>query len=56
METGSSLPWQETLRLAIGENRLDATAVREYFKPLEEWLRNENLRTGEFVGWVYGKC
>lgn len=55
METGSSLPWQETLRLAIGENRLDATAVRDYFRPLEEWLRNENLRTGEFVGWVYGK-
>lgn len=55
METGSSLPWQETLRLAIGENRLDASAVREYFRPLEEWLRNENLRTGEFVGWVYGK-
>ncbi|XP_065226305.1 angiotensin-converting enzyme-like [Planococcus citri] len=53
MESGSSLPWQETLRLAIGENRLDASAVRDYFKPLEEWLRNENLRTGEFVGWVY---
>lgn len=56
MEAGSSLPWHETLRLAIGENRLDASAVREYFRPLEEWLRNENLRTGEFIGWVYGKC
>lgn len=55
METGSSLPWHETLRLATGENRLDASAVREYFRPLEEWLRNENLRTGEFIGWVYGK-
>lgn len=53
METGSSLPWHETLRLATGENRLDASAVREYFRPLEEWLRNENLRTGEFIGWVY---
>lgn len=56
MEPGSSYTWQETLRLAIGENRLDASAVREYFRPLEEWLKNENLRTGEFVGWVYGKC
>lgn len=55
MESGSSLPWQEALRLSIGENRLDASAVREYFRPLEEWLRNENLRTGEFVGWVYGR-
>lgn len=55
MEPGSSYMWQETLRSAIGENRLDASAVREYFRPLEEWLKNENLRTGEFVGWVYGK-
>lgn len=55
MEMGSSMPWQEVLRNTIGESRLDATALREYFKPLEDWLRNENLRTGEFVGWVYGK-
>lgn len=54
METGSSLPWHETLRFATGENRLDPSGLREYFRPLEEWLKNENLRTGEFVGWVYG--
>lgn len=56
MEQGSSLRWQDTLHLAIGQDRLDASAVRDFFRPLEEWLRNENLRTGEFVGWVYGEC
>lgn len=55
MEKGSSIPWQETLREATGEFRLDGSALREYFRPLEDWLRTENLRTGEVVGWSYGK-
>ncbi|GJQ72779.1 Ance-3 [Trypoxylus dichotomus] len=53
MEKGSSQPWQETLQQATGEGRITGSAMREYFRPLEEWLRNENLRTQEFVGWVY---
>lgn len=55
MEKGSSAPWQETLEEAIGEFRLDGSAMREFFRPLEEWLRSENLRTGEIVGWSYGE-
>lgn len=54
MELGSSENWRDTLSLAIGENRLDGSALREFFQPLEEWLRNENLRTGQFIGWTYG--
>lgn len=53
MEKGSSLPWKEVLFQATGETRLDGGAMREYFRPLEDWLRNENLRTQEFVGWLY---
>ncbi|XP_031825829.1 angiotensin-converting enzyme Ance-3 [Nomia melanderi] len=53
MEKGSSIPWQDTLQEAIGEGRLDASALREYFRPLEDWLRTENLRTGDVVGWSY---
>lgn len=55
MEKGSSMPWSEVLYEATGETRLDGTALREYFLPLEEWLRNENLRTQEYVGWNYGR-
>lgn len=53
MEKGSSVPWPEALFQATGESRMDGSALREYFRPLEDWLRNENLRTQEFVGWVY---
>jgi Angiotensin-converting enzyme. len=55
MQFGSSVPWNEALFTATGESRLDANALREYFRPLEDWLVAENLRTGEFVGWTYGK-
>ncbi|CAD6233914.1 GSCOCG00007391001-RA-CDS, partial [Cotesia congregata] len=54
MEKGSSRPWQDTLQEAIGEFRLDGDALREFFRPLEDWLRTENLRSGEVVGWSYG--
>lgn len=53
MEKGASQRWQELLQEVIGEGRLDGTALREYFRPLEEWLRQENLRNNEFVGWNY---
>lgn len=53
MEKGSSKPWQDVLQETIGESRLDGSALREYFRPLEDWLRNENLRNQEYVGWSY---
>ncbi|CAG9559528.1 unnamed protein product [Danaus chrysippus] len=53
MERGSSIPWSQLLQETIGEGRLNGEAMREYFRPLEEWLRNENLRTGEYLGWSY---
>lgn len=53
MSKGASQPWQEVLQETLGEGRLDGAALREYFAPLEEWLRLENLRTNEYVGWNY---
>lgn len=53
MSLGLSAPWSQTLYAATGEPRLNGSALRDFFRPLEEWLRLENLRTGEFVGWVY---
>ncbi|CAH0729150.1 unnamed protein product, partial [Brenthis ino] len=53
MERGSSLPWAQLLQDTIGETRLNGEALRDYFRPLEEWLRSENLRTGEYLGWSY---
>lgn len=54
METGSSENWRNTLSQTIGDDKLDGSALREFFQPLEEWLRNENLRTEQFIGWNYG--
>jgi hypothetical protein len=55
MEKGASVPWQDVLLETTGEARLDPSALREYFRPLEDWLRTENLRRNELVGWTYGK-
>jgi peptidyl-dipeptidase A len=46
---GASRPWPEALEALTGERRMDAGAIREYFRPLSEWL-DEQLR-GESVGW-----
>lgn len=53
MKLGSSRPWEEALEVLTEgrETRLNATAMREYYKPLEEWLKRDNLRNDEFVGW-----
>ncbi|XP_055902630.1 angiotensin-converting enzyme isoform X1 [Eupeodes corollae] len=53
MEKGSSQPWQQVLDEVLGEGRLDGSALREYFQPLSEWLRLENIRNQEYVGWTY---
>ncbi|KAJ0179019.1 hypothetical protein K1T71_005794 [Dendrolimus kikuchii] len=53
MEKGSSQPWNQILQDTIGESRLSGEALRDYFRPLEEWLSSENLRTGEYIGWSY---
>ncbi|CAG9795376.1 unnamed protein product [Diatraea saccharalis] len=53
MERGSSAPWSKILQETIGEWRLNGEALRDYFRPLENWLQSENLRTGEYLGWSY---
>ncbi|KAF4527176.1 hypothetical protein B566_EDAN006101 [Ephemera danica] len=51
LQLGSSKPWPEAMALVTGQPRMDAGALREYFAPLETWLKAENERTGEFIGW-----
>jgi len=46
---GQSQPWQDTLKVYSGETRTDASAVTEYFKPLNTWLIAQNK--GEHCGW-----
>lgn len=49
MELGQSQPWPETLKTFTGETRTDASAVADYFQPLNVWLTKQNR--GEKCGW-----
>ncbi len=42
MEMGQSRPWPEALEALTGEKRMDATAVLDYFAPLQKWLDEQN--------------
>ncbi|WP_296950320.1 M2 family metallopeptidase [uncultured Massilia sp.] len=42
LEMGTSKPWPEALKAVTGEDRLDATAMLEYFAPLKAWLDEQN--------------
>jgi peptidyl-dipeptidase A len=39
---GKSKPWPEALKAITGEERIDATAMLDYFAPLKTWLDEQN--------------
>ncbi len=49
MALGQSQPWPETLEKLTGTRQMDATAILDYFKPLEGWLEEQNK--GQSCGW-----
>lgn len=49
LEMGQSKPWPEELAAFTGEKTTDASAVADYFKPLNVWLEKQNK--GEQCGW-----
>jgi len=49
LEMGESRPWQEALEKIAGTREMDASAIRDYFAPLEKWLAEQNR--GKPVGW-----
>jgi peptidyl-dipeptidase A len=46
---GLSRPWPEALEAISGQRRMDATAIRDYFAPLQVWLDEQNK--GKPAGW-----
>ncbi len=46
---GMSQPWQEALFTLTGEKQMDATAILDYFAPLQTWLDQQNR--GQKCGW-----
>ncbi len=49
LEMGASQPWPQAMAAFTGETRADASAVADYFKPLNDWLTVQNK--GEACGW-----
>ena len=39
---GQSRPWPEALKAMTGEDKMDATAIIDYFAPLKAWLDEQN--------------
>ncbi|XP_048006690.1 angiotensin-converting enzyme-like isoform X1 [Leguminivora glycinivorella] len=54
LQMGSSRPWPDAMQALTGQRHMDASGLMEYFQPLYEWLKKENERTGEFIGWEAG--
>ena len=49
MKMGLANSWPEALKALTGETQMDATAMLDYFKPLHDWLKEQNK--GRTCGW-----
>jgi peptidyl-dipeptidase A len=49
LSLGASKPWQDALFELTGQREMDATAILEYFAPLQSWLEKQN--EGQTCGW-----
>ena len=49
LEMGQSRPWPDALEALTGERRMDASALLDYFAPLQKWLDEQNR--GHAVGY-----
>lgn len=49
LEMGLSKPWPDALEALTGSRQMDATAIVDYFAPLQKWL--EEQTKGQPVGW-----
>lgn len=55
LQLGSSKPWTDAMELLTGQREMDAGPLLNYFRPLYEWLKIENKKTGEYLGWELNK-
>jgi peptidyl-dipeptidase A len=49
LQMGSSRPWPEVMKVLTGQGEADASAILEYFAPLQTWLEAQNK--GQQCGW-----
>jgi peptidyl-dipeptidase A len=49
LQKGQGQPWQATLKELTGGEQMDASAILDYFAPLQVWLKEQNQ--GKTCGW-----
>jgi peptidyl-dipeptidase A len=49
LEMGAQKPWPDALETLTGQRQMDATALLDYFAPLQGWLKEQNK--GRSCGW-----
>ncbi len=49
LQKGQSQPWQKTMSELTGGEQMDASAILDYFAPLQGWLKEQNA--GKTCGW-----
>jgi peptidyl-dipeptidase A len=49
LQKGQGQPWQQTLKELTGGEQMDASAILDYFAPLQGWLKEQN--EGKSCGW-----
>jgi len=49
LQKGQSQPWQKTMAELTGGEQMDASAILDYFAPLQVWLKEQNA--GKTCGW-----
>ncbi|XP_065283303.1 angiotensin-converting enzyme-like isoform X2 [Dermacentor albipictus] len=51
MSFGASIEWREALQMATGSPVISAEPLLNYYEPLFAWLRRENVKLNNSVGW-----
>ncbi len=49
LQLGASKPWPDAIEVLTGQREMDATALTEYFAPLQQWLKKQNA--DQKCGW-----
>jgi hypothetical protein len=51
LKLGASRPWIDAMEQITGQRHMDASPLMEYFKPLYDWLKEDNTKYNETIGW-----
>ncbi|XP_053562054.1 angiotensin-converting enzyme 2 [Bombina bombina] len=51
LELGKSQPWTKALENIAGVTRMDAKPLLNYFEPLYQWLKKDNMENGRVNHW-----